>query len=62
MTANIFPDLTDMFELKYDGIPYQANIEMLTVFGFMVLSTYLLERLCRFAQYKEFVGWFWICL
>jgi len=34
-------------------------MEMLTVFGFMVISTYMLERLCRFAQYREFVGWFW---
>ena len=47
-----------MFDLKYEGISYGANIEMLVVFGFMVVSNYLLERLCRFAQYKEFVGWF----
>jgi len=58
MTADVIPDLSVMFNLKYEGIPYQANLEMLGVFGFMVVSTYLLERLCRFGQYKEFVGWF----
>lgn len=58
MTANVFPDLTEMFDLKYEGIDYNANLEMLALFGFMAISTYLLERLCRFGQYKEFVGWF----
>jgi hypothetical protein len=52
MTVNIFPDLTYLFDLKYEGVPYHANLEMLTVFGFMVFSTYMLERLCRFAQYR----------
>ena len=52
MTANIFPDLTTLFDLKYEGVPYNANLEMLTVFGFMVFSTYMLERLCRFGQYR----------
>lgn len=42
MTANIIPDLAELFDLKYEGIPYDANIEMLVVFGFMVISTYLL--------------------
>ena len=58
MTANLFPDFGEYFDLKYTGISYDANIEMMVVFGFMVTSTYLLERVCRFAQYKEFVGWF----
>ncbi len=58
LTANLFPDLAETFDLKYDGIPYEANIEMLIVFGFMLVSTYLLERLCRFGQYRQFVGWF----
>lgn len=52
MTANVFPDLTEMFDLKYEGVDYHANIEMLVVFGFMAISTYMIERLCRFAQYK----------
>lgn len=52
MTANVFPDLTEMFDLKYEGVDYHANIEMLAVFSFMAISTYMIERLCRFAQYK----------
>lgn len=32
---------------------------MLVVFGVLVGGTYILDRLCRFAQYKEMVGWFW---
>lgn len=58
MTANLSEDLSSMFDLKFENVPYEANLEMLTVFGLMVGSTYMLERLCRFGQYKEFVGWF----
>lgn len=58
MTGNISEDLSSYFDLKYTGIPYEANLEMLVIFGFMVISTFLLEKVCRFGQYKEFVGWF----
>jgi hypothetical protein len=47
-----------MLDLKYDGVPYEANVEMMVLFGFMVVLTYLLERLCRLGQFKKFVGWF----
>ena len=52
MTANLSEDLSSLFDLKYENISYDANVEMLVVFGFMVVSTYLLERVCRFGQYK----------
>ena len=58
MTADFSSDLSSMLDLKYENVPYEANVEMMVVFGLMVSSTYLLERLCRFGQYKEFVGWF----
>ncbi len=58
LTANIFPELSEFADLKYDGIPFQAHVEMLVVFGLLVTSTYILDRLCRFAQYKQFIGWF----
>jgi len=38
--------------LKFDGIPFAAHVEMLVVFSVLVSSTYLLDRFCRFAQYK----------
>ena len=46
-------------DLKYDGIPFEANLKMLYAFGFMTFSTYFLDRMCRFAQYKRVIGWFW---
>lgn len=58
MAANIFPDISEFIDLKFDGVPYEANIQMLSAFGFLVFSTYFLDRLCRFAQYKKVVGWF----
>jgi hypothetical protein len=58
LTANVFPELSEFADLKFEGIPLAAHGEMLAVFGALVFSTYLLDRLCRFAQYKEFVGWF----
>lgn len=58
LTANLFPDLSDMIDLKFDNVPYSANIEMLGAFGFLTFATYFLDRFCRFAQYKKVVGWF----
>lgn len=58
LTANIFPDMSEYLDLKYDGIPYEANMKMLAAFGILTFSTYFLDRLCRFAQYKRVVGWF----
>ena len=58
LTADLLPDVSVYFDLKYDGVPYEANLEMLTAFGFLTLSTYFLDRLCRFAQYRRVVGWF----
>ena len=58
LTANLFPDISDYLDLKFEGVPYEANIKMLGAFGFLTLSTYFLDRFCRFAQYKRVVGWF----
>jgi hypothetical protein len=58
LAANLFPDMSDYIDLKFEGVPYQANVEMLCAFGFLVFSTYFLDRLCRFAQYRKIVGWF----
>lgn len=58
LTANLFPDLSEMIDLKFDNVPYEANLKMLAAFGFLTFSTYFLDRFCRFAQYKKIVGWF----
>jgi hypothetical protein len=50
--------MSEFIDLKYDGIPFEANIKMLYAFGFMTFSTYFLDRMCRFAQYKKVIGWF----
>lgn len=51
--------MSEYLDLKFEGIPYEANIKMLMAFGFLTFSTYFLDRLCRFGQYKRVVGWFW---
>ena len=58
LTANLFPDLSEMIDLKFDNVPYEANLKMLAAFAFLTFSTYFLDRLCRFAQYKKVIGWF----
>jgi hypothetical protein len=30
---------------------------MLKVFGLMVFSSYTLERICKYGQFKAFFGW-----
>lgn len=62
LTANIFPEMSEYIDLKFKDIPYEANIKMLQAFGFLTFSTYFLDRLCRFAQYKKVVGWFWLSM
>jgi hypothetical protein len=47
-----------MIDLKFDNVPYIANLKMLGAFGFLTFSTYFLDRFCRFAQYKKVIGWF----
>ena len=42
MTINLLPDVSELFNLKFERIPTEANMEMLVLFGFMVISTYLL--------------------
>lgn len=57
MAANIIPSISDYLNLKFDKVPYEANIEMLKTFGLMVGSSYALERICKFGQFKAFFGW-----
>ena len=58
LTANLLPDVSEYIDLKFEGIPFEANLKMLYAFAFLTLSTYFLDRLCRFAQYRRVVGWF----
>ena len=58
LTANLLPDVSEFIDLKFEGIPFEANLKMLYAFAFLTLSTYFLDRLCRFAQYRRVVGWF----
>lgn len=58
LTANMLPDLSEYIDLKFEGIPFEANLKMLYAFAFLTTSTYFLDRFCRFAQYKRVVGWF----
>lgn len=57
LTADLLPWLGEYLNLKFAGVPYQANIEMLKVFGLMVFCSYTLERICKFGQFKAFFGW-----
>lgn len=57
MAADMFPSLSNYLNLKFDKVPYEANIEMLKTFGLMVFSSYTLERICKFGQFKAFFGW-----
>ena len=58
LTANLLPDLSEYIDLKFEGVPFEANLKMLYAFAFLTISTYFLDRLCRFAQYRRVVGWF----
>lgn len=57
MAADLIPALSGYLNLKFDKVPYEANIEMLKVFGLMVFSSYSLERICKFGQFRAFFGW-----
>lgn len=57
MAADMIPSLSSYLNLKFDKVPYEANIEMLKTFGLMVFSSYTLERICKYGQFKSFFGW-----
>jgi hypothetical protein len=57
MAADLIPALSSYLNLKFDKVPYEANIEMLKTFGIMVFASYALERICKYGQFKAFFGW-----
>ncbi len=51
MALNISSEVTYFFELQFENIPYEANIELLNVFFYTVSLNYILERGLKFLRY-----------
>ena len=57
LASNYSETLSDLVDLKFKNVPYEANVEMIKIFGLMVGGSYFLDKICRFGQFRRFTGW-----
>ena len=56
-TLNIAGDFAESLDLKFNGIRYEANMELFYLFSKIVLANYVLEIGCRFFKFKTLYNW-----
>lgn len=54
---NAFPDLSEYFELKFAGVPEEANTELVTVFTIITVTNYLIETSLRYLKFGKLFNW-----
>lgn len=54
---NAFPELSVYFELKFEGIPYEANIELVTLFTIITVVNYGIEMGLRYRKFGQLFHW-----
>lgn len=57
LTLNIAEDLGEYLELKFQGIDYEANMELFRLFCIVVGGNYILEIGCRYFKFKKLHHW-----
>jgi len=53
LVFNLVPDISEMAELSFKDVPFQANIELATVLGIVIGGNYVLERGLKFMKYGK---------
>lgn len=53
LVFNLVPEISELAELSFQDIPYEANIELAKVLGVVVVGNYVLERGLKFLKYKK---------
>jgi cation-transporting ATPase 13A1 len=54
LVFNLFPEISDMAELYFKEVPYEANLDLAKVLGIVIVGNYVLERGLKFMKYRKF--------
>lgn len=54
---NLFPDLSEYFELTFNGVPEEANTELVTVFTIIAVTNYVMEISLRYLKFGKLFSW-----
>jgi len=55
--VNAFPELSVYFELQFEGVPEQANIELAILFGIVAAFNYAIEMGLRYRKFGKLFNW-----
>ncbi|KAL4433179.1 hypothetical protein ABPG74_010874 [Tetrahymena malaccensis] len=56
-SMNLFPELSEYFELKFEGVPEEANNELVTVFSIIAVTNYVMEISLRYLKFGKLFNW-----
>jgi len=56
-TLNLPEEFSESIDLKFNGISYDANMELFYLFAKIVIANYILEISCRYAKFKKLYNW-----
>lgn len=54
---NIFPEISQSFELQFKGVPEEANTELFIVFASTALTNYAIEIGLRYRKFGKLFNW-----
>lgn len=54
---NIFPEISEQFELTFKGVPEEANVELFFVFAITAGCNYLIEIGLRYRKFGKLFNW-----
>ena len=54
LVFNLIPDISELAELSFKDIPYNANIELAGLMAMVIGGNYFLERTLKFMKYRKF--------
>ncbi len=57
LALNLEESISEYIQLKFDGVSYDANIELAKLFFIVAVSNYVVEILLRYLKFGKLFGW-----
>ena len=57
LTLNISPEITALMNCTFEGVPFEANCELIKLFLILTICSWLLDIGLKSIKYKIFWGW-----
>ena len=54
LVFNLMPEISEMAELYFTDVPFEANLELAKVLAIVIVGNYVLERGLKFMKYRKF--------